>query len=402
MRVLFLSHMFPNQSNPQHGIFVFEQIKALVNLGVSVQVISPLPWVPWGFRRVERWKKYQGIPYKEIISGVPVIRPRMVSLPGGKFFYFSGFFYYLACCRIAQAMMKQQSFDLIHSHTIMPDGFASVLLGRQLKLPVICTIHGSDINIYPYRHPLILRATKRAIRQLDGCITVSQRLRERLMELCGHVPVEVKVIYNGADPNLFSPISKEEARKSLGISYGGDVLLYVGNLKEVKGVAYLIDAFGKMRDQQRESRLYIVGDGRERNALEEMVKRRLLSKNIVFIGRRPHREIPIWFSAADCLIMPSLSEGFPTLLSEAMLSETPIVGTSVGGIPELLLDSVTGLVVPPKNTDMLAKAIKLLIKNKDLARQLAYQGKQKAYPKFTWEYNAHRTFGFYQSIIKKL
>lgn len=220
------------------------------------------------------------------------------------------------------------------------------------------------------------------------------------MELCGHVPIEVKVIYNGADPNLFSPISKEEARKSLGISYGGDVLLYVGNLKEVKGVAYLIDAFGKMRDQQRESRLYIVGDGRERNALDEMVKRRLLSKNIVFIGRRPHREIPIWFSAADCLIMPSLSEGFPTLLSEAMLSETPIVGTSVGGIPELLLDSVTGLVVPPKNTDMLAKAIKLMIENKGLSQQLASQGRQVAYPKFTWGYNAHRTFESYQSIIK--
>ena len=400
MRVLYLSHMFPDQSNSQRGIFVFEQIKALIKLGVSVQVISPLPWVPRGFRHVERWKKYQGIPYKETILGVPVIRPRMVSLPGGRFFYLSGFVYYLACCRMARVMMRQQSFDLIHSHTIMPDGFASVLLGKKLNLPVICTIHGSDINIYPYRHPLILRATKRAIKQLDGCITVSQRLREKVMELCGPVPPEVKVIYNGADPNLFSPISKEEARRSLGISYGGDVLLYVGNLKEVKGVAYLVDAFDKVRNRQKEIRLYIVGEGRERNVLEQRVKRRLLSKNIVFIGRRSHREIPIWLSAADCLIMPSLSEGFPTLLSEAMLSEIPIVATSVGGIPELLLDSVNGLIVPPKNTDLLAKAIKLLIEDKDLARQLAYQGKQKAYPKFTWEYNAHRTLEFYQSIVK--
>jgi len=129
-----------------------------------------------------------------------------------------------------------------------------------------------------------------------------------------------------------------------------------------------------------------------------MTKMNSISESIVFVGKRPHHEIPTWLSATDCLVIPSLSEGFPTLLPEAMLNEVPIVATNVGGIPEILHDMVTGILVPPKDQDMLADGIIRLLNNKKLARQLALRAKKIALSKLTWEFNAQRTFDFYQSI----
>ena len=398
MNVLVLSHMFPNPSNPQSGIFVFEQLRSLSAMGISVYVISPVTWIPVGLRHIKKWKKYQDIPDKDIVGDIPVIHPRAIELPQGRLLAISGFSYHLACLKIVRFLMKEQRFDLIHAHTILPDGFAAILLGKQLNLPVICTIHGSDINIYPNRNILNLWTTKWALKKANVCIAVSQRLREKIIDYGGE-DLSVEVVYNGADPSVFAPVPKREARRKLNIPIDGDILLYVGNLISVKGVDDLINVFDQVRKQRKQMRLYIVGEGERQNFLKEMVKNRGLGNNVVFVGRRPHSEIPLWLSAANCLVMPSLSEGFPTLLPEAMMIGIPIVGTNVGGIPEILIDSVTGILVPPGDVEALVTGINRLA-DEGLAERLAYQARQIALSKFTWESNARRMLEIYQSLIR--
>lgn len=397
MNILVLSHLFPNQLNPQSGIFVLEQARSLVAKGVSVYVIAPIPWVPKSLHHVGKWKKYDELPNKSITHEIPVAHPRTVQFPRGSILAGVGFSFYLACLGIVQSLTKKQRFDLIHVHTILPDGLAAVLLGKRFNIPVVCTIHGSDINIYPYRNFLNLWATRWTLKQASARVAVSQKLRGKVIDCCGDLSVEV--VYNGADPNIFESIPKYEARRRLNIPVDGEILLYVGNLLQIKGVDYLIDVFNKVRKQRQKMRLYIVGDGERRSPLEEAVKNKGLSNNVVFIGRRPHHEIPFWLSASDCLVMPSLSEGFPTLLTEAMMVGIPIVATNVGGIPEILIDSVTGILVPPGDVKSLAAGINRLA-DEQFAKRLMHQARQLAHSKFTWESNAKRMTEIYQSLVK--
>ena len=395
MTILVVSHMFPNVRDGSSGIFVLEQVKALRDRGVGVVVISPTPWAPRGLKFLASVKKYEVIPPRSVVDGFVVEHPRVPTLPKNWGFSFSGWLFYLSCRRVVAKWMRKTNVILIHAHTILPDGFAAVLLGREFHLPVVCTAHGSDVNVYPSTSRFVRRASQWALRRINRLIAVSEDLKREAIPLAGDR--QVTVIRNGADNGAFRAIDKAEARAKLKLDPSGKLVCFVGYLRPEKDVGSLLEAFASLR--RPDTQLCIVGDGQLKEALTAQAGALGILTNCIFAGKRPHEEVPLWISAADCLVVCSLSEGFPTILPEAMLCGVPVIATPVGGIPEVVRNGETGVLVPCRNPSALAHALDSLLSSPQLSSEIAGRALAAAKSSLTWAENAKQTLHVYQDAI---
>jgi teichuronic acid biosynthesis glycosyltransferase TuaC len=395
MTVLVVSHMFPNEVDQGAGIFVLEQIRALRKAGMNVLVVSPSPWAPHFLRFIPGVRKYLPIPRRSVVDGFAVEHPRVPTLPKKHGFAFSGIAYYLSCRRLLRKLSRQTRIDVIHAHTLLPDGFAAVLLGREFSLPVVCTAHGSDVNVYPFTNRFVHWATRWALRQLDEVITVSDNLRQQAIQVGGLRLITVA--HNGADHGSFKPLPQSEARRTLGLPGMGPVVCFVGYLREEKAVEDLLNGFALLG--RCDATLCLVGDGPLKERLVAQARSLGILDHCIFAGNRQHAEIPVWLSAADCLILCSLSEGLPTVLPEAMLCHVPVIATPVGGVPEIIREHQTGLLVPTKSPNAIANALHTLLSDCELSSTLATNAELCARTSLTWEANARRTIAVYEDAI---
>lgn len=394
-RILIISHMYPNPVNPMAGIFVHNQAKALKREGAEVSVVVPVPSFPF----YPKWKGYRQLPKKTEKDGIAVYYVPTRMIPGGFFFQRYGKYYTKALQKAVEEVHKAFPFDLIHCHTIYPDGYAGGELKKIWKVPVLSTIHGSDIMLYPKRKRSVYEQTLRALKENDLVITVSDRLKEEAEKM--HPELAAKTVYNGFDPEKFRPMDRLEARKRLGLNREQKILLFVGNLYPVKGVSYLLEAFSRIRQESRDIHLYLIGDGPLRPRLENQAEESGLSEAVTFLGKKPYAEIPDWINSADVMVLTSLSEGLPSILLESMGCGRPMVATDVGGIKEILQDGKTGFLVLAKDVDKIAGCLrKILIDDPSL---IATMGKNAldASRALTWSENARTTLQIYTSLIER-
>jgi teichuronic acid biosynthesis glycosyltransferase TuaC len=398
MTVLVLSHMFPNPRDPGAGIFVLEQVRALRNAGATILVVSPTPWAPRWLRFLPSVGKYSVVPRRSVVDGFVIQHPRVPTLPNRLGFSWSGLLFYLSCRRLVAKLIRQTNIDVIHAHTVLPDGAAAVLLGREFGLPVICTAHGSDVNVYPFQNRFVRWASQWALRHVDCMVAVSENLKKAAIALAG--PREIAAVHNGADSGSFRTMVRRDARSRLKLDSTGKLVCFVGYLRPEKGLEYLLEAFASLG--QPDTRLCLVGDGPLKQSLTTLAQRLGIIDHCRFLGQRPHDEIPLWISAADCIVLPSLSEGFPTILAETMLCGVPIIATPVGGIPEVVRDGETGLLVPCRTPAALSQALRMLLSNPQLASDMAARAQELAKNSLTWAGNARRMLSLYQEAIYEL
>ncbi|SMO66657.1 glycosyltransferase family 4 protein [Melghirimyces algeriensis] len=393
LNILVISHMYPNPANPMSGIFVHNQVKALKALEVNCQVVSPIPRFPF----YPKWRSFRRFPKVATMDGIPIRYVPTWMFPGGLFFQAYGYLYFQSLHEKLEKLRECFPFDLIHCHTIYPDGYAGSLLKKTFQVPVVSTIHGSDIRIYPFRSRGVFARTESALRTLDHVVTVSQRLKRDAQQIVAGV--EAVTIYNGFDPQRFYPRPLNEARQKLGLPKEKKHVLFIGNFYKVKGIEYLLQAFAKLIHQSVDVQLYLLGDGPLRSQLKKQARESGIQKNVQFVGRKPHDEIPWWINSCDVVVLPSLSEGLPSVLLEAMGCGKPVVATDVGGISEVLQHRKTGFLVEPKNPEALAHCLStLLVENEELARDMG----ERAYSEsgsYTWQKNAEKMKGLYQDLL---
>jgi len=392
--VLVLSHVFPNPCNPVAGTYVLDQVKALRELGVKVFVVSPSPWPPPLLGFLPRVGKFHAVPNRSEVAGCLIEYPRVLTFPG-QTVYMEGLLYYLRCRSLVRKLVRENGVTLIHAHMILPDGLAAVLLGKELKVPVVCTLHGSDIRIYPHRDRITRWLTKWALRNADHLLAVSSELKNKALSLSPRA--KISVVCNGADPSAFMPMSKAESRARLGLLPGKKIVLFVGNIKQVKGIEFLLQAISQLR--RDDLQLCLVGEGESRPALISMAHRLGIAEQCKFAGRQPHDEIAFWLTAADCVVLPSLSEGLPTILVEAMFCGTPVVATDVGGVPEIVQNRRTGLLVKPQDSESLAQAIAEILADPDLSSELVQLARAQVQGRLTWDANARATIAAYDNVL---
>lgn len=277
-------------------------------------------------------------------------------------------------------VLRDHGIGLVNTRGYKAD-LLGLIGGRMLGLPVIATCGGWTGHTPMVR--LYERLGRMAYRLADRVITVSEATRRKVIQF-GVPPQRVVAVPNAVDTERFRPGDGSALRAQLGVSPGAVLVVTVGRLSPEKGHEHLVRAVGSQRDRSG-IRLVLVGDGPERARLEQLVADQRLTGAVTFAGWRD--DVAEFYHAADIIALPSLMEGLPNAMLEAMACGKPVVATDVGGVAEALGD--TGLVVPPGNTAAFAQALTRLVDDPGLARALGERARDRA-AGMTFESNARR------------
>ena len=235
------------------------------------------------------------------------------------------------------------------------------------------------------------------LRAADRVVTVCEAFRPRLIA-CGVSPDRVRILHNAASPA--PPVSQSERaqlRERLGVRCGEAVILSIGRLSREKGHADLLGALGQLRSLEREWKLVLVGAGPDRVALEQLARARCIAARVRFAGF--HTDVSPFYAIADVVVLPSHSEGSSNVLLETMMAGVPIVATTAGGIPEMVVDGQTGLLAGVGDLAGLAAAIRRLLRQQELVARLVAAAGARARHEFSQDRYRRLLLGFYAEAL---
>ena len=292
---------------------------------------------------------------------------------------------------------------ILHTHTSKA-GFLGRLVAFLLKIPVVIhTPHGHVFHSYFGwgKEKFFLFLERLAARRTDRLIALTTRCWQEHLELRVGTPAKWVTIPSGVNENEFQDCSSERAQilASFRIPSGRPMVGYFGRLARIKGARYLIEALPAIFQAVPESHCLIVGDGEEREGLEKRVCELGLEGRVTFAGHQ--REVSKPMSVTDVLVVPSLNEGMGRVIVEGGFLAKAVVGTRVGGIPDLIEDGKTGLLVEPRNAGQLAGAVVRLLQDPEQARRLGAVLRAKVLNGFTEDQMVEKIRTLYQSALKE-
>jgi len=293
-----------------------------------------------------------------------------------------------------KAVLDQERFDVIHLHEpLMPMLCTTVLrLSPTANIGTFHACHGSPG--YDFAKPFGKWILKRWFHRLHGKIAVSKPAMDFAHK---YFPGYYNIIPNGVDVDHFSPDVPA-------IDEFGDGklnILFVSRLEKRKGLNYLLDAFTQVKQEIPNSRLIIVGPGtRLRRKYERQVARSGL-KDVVFTGLVPYEELPRYYKTADVFCAPAMGrESFGIILLEAMAVGKPIVASNIEGYASVVTHNVEGLLVPPGDKEMLARALISLLTDPSFRQEMGAKGRVKAL-EYSWEHIAQKVFNYYVRVLSE-
>src|SRR5919205_4504968 len=267
--------------------------------------------------------------------------------------------YTLALATKMATVAENEGLDLLHVHYAIPHSISAILARESLKpqrrLPVITTLHGTDITLVGADRSY-LPITRYGIAQSDGVTAVSSYLKRATAELFQFD--HIAVIPNFICASDYRRRDGEGLRQSL--APGGEPLLvHVSNFRPVKRPVDCVEILARVREKGVKARLVMVGDGSERPRAEHRARCLGVERHCSFVGKQPR--IVDYLSASDVLLLPSEQESFGLAALEAMACEVPVIASRVGGLPEVVTDGETGCLSPVGDVDkMAADAARLL------------------------------------------
>ena len=241
--------------------------------------------------------------------------------------------------------------------------------------------------------------------EADAIMALNPQERADMTWHYGAEPGKVCVVPAGVDTALFAPGDRAVARAVVGIPQDEPAILFVGRIDPIKGLDILVDALCGLRSAEwspAPPRLYLIGGGpRDPGypALIAQAAERGITDAITFVGSVPHTDLLPWFRAADVVAVPSFYESFGLVAVEAMASGTPVVASNVGGLAFTIEDGVSGLLVPPKDPEALALALRRVLTDSPLHDTLA-AGAANAASRFGWPTVTDRVLHIYDRLIR--
>lgn len=354
MRVLTFTNLYPNPEQPERGKFISQMVDALPSEIKSV-VVSPLPWCPPISIGNSDKLVFSRIPYSASVNGIESYYPKYFMVPKVSSLFHAASILIFSFS-IVNYLKKRHAVDLVHAHYLYPDCVAAVLIAKWLSIPIVVSARGSDINIFG-GYKCCMPQIRWALHQANIVTAVSDAMRSKIINDYGVNGNKVKTIRNGVDSAVIKKIERKRARSILELNPSEKYLLFVGHLQKVKGLSYLIESLKILKDSGNLNfKTLLVGEGVERKQIEKKIAKFHLQKYVILIGNKPHEEVFLWMSASDVLCLPSIQEGTPNVVLEALVCDLPIVASNVGGIPEVV-DRSNSILVPPKDSKTLAGAI---------------------------------------------
>ena len=384
MRILIVPNVFPSTVLPNKGIFILRRVQALRNLGHEVAVWRAIPAAPpfgakWDGYRLPEWDEIDGISVHTVRTPIP---PRMIGME----------FVPLFLRRALAREIDRFKPDIVHASFLLPCG---QLVVQQKRVPSIVTGHGVDAYHWPNLRPGLRRACTQAVSQADAVTAVSGFIAECLRKLA---PRDVRVIWNGGDERYFYPRDKRESRAALDLPQDRTVLAFAGTQNAAKGLYDLLEALKRLPPERRPIAA-IAGGGPEESRIRAAYAGAGVDAR--FFGTIDSSQIGLLFGAADAVTLPSHAEGLPNVVCEAMLSQRAVVASTVGGIPEIVSDGRTGLLVPPKAPEELSHALDRALNDDALRDTLAENARSFAQQHLTWRVSASGYAALYQEVLER-
>jgi len=323
--------------------------------------------------------RFPGHRRSEQLAGVDVHRVWAIPRPGQ--------FTMTFIPSLARFLLSEgRRYDMWHAHQAFYNAGAALALARLTGRPR-CIVKVASSG--PYGDLARLRSAamgdwvRKALLDADALISLNRQMTDELVA-AGMDASRIHNIPNGVDCRSFSPPSPErrlEARSKLGIPVGGRLAVFAGRLTEDKGIDFLIDAWRSVERQclGETWTLLVAGDGVGPDLYTERGNRELRTAR--FVGKVP--DVRPLLYAADVLVHPSLSEGLSNIVLEAMAAGLPVIGTRTGGLEEQVVDGATGMLVPPRDADVLAKALVTLLRDEGRRTRMGSAGRIRAESRYS-------------------
>ena len=293
---------------------------------------------------------------------------------------------------ILEIMRRRRSVDIIHAHSHLFFSTNVCAFARLLhSAPLIITNHGLISASAPaWLNTLYKHTFSRATFHIADHIICYTDIEKKNIEKLGIDPKKISVIHNGVDTSLFTPGASEKTtcRKQI---------LWVGRYVPGKGVGYLIEAFSRVREKIPGAHLVLVGEGPEKSAIEDMIKNLYLQSSVTLIDYLDNAELPGIYKNSDLFVLPSLMEGVPRTILEAMACGVPVVTTDLPHLVNII--DGAGLVVPPKDPALLSDAILTILEDVPLAETMSQRGRNKIELEYSWENTVGKTLALYEAVF---
>lgn len=357
---------------------VYELARALRSMGNDVTIVT--------------FREAFFAPKEETIDGLHIVR---IYLPRNTVLLYPVFavFEYLGVRRV----IKAKKIDLLHSHYAFPDGFVSRVHPR---VPGVATEHTSGF-LDRLERGRLLWLYRWVYARMDHIITPSNELAGAVASL-GIPRPKITFVSNGVDTEKFSPeVPPKSIRQEYALAPDAKIVLCPRRLEPKNGVKYLIEAAPAILLQCPDTRFFVVGGSYpdQLTLLQERARELGVLDRITFTGSVPNADMPAWYTAADVVVLPSLKEATSIAGLEAMACGRPLVGTNVGGIPYLIDDGETGLIVEPRDPAGLAGALVRVLTDDAVRREMGFLARKKAVEQFSWVRVAGTVQGIYKKIL---
>jgi len=357
-RIVVFSSLFPSAVAPTAGVFIRERMfrvaKHLPLVVVAPQAWSPIDWVIRLFRNGFR----RPAATYELMDGVPVYRPRVLSVPG-ILKRWDGWLMARGSRSVMRRVCSEFHPTLLDAHFLYPDGYAASLLADEFNLPLTITMRGSkdQLLLGSDREPMLRKAMDRAAH----LFSVSDALKADVAIRLGQPPEKVTVIGNGVDVSKFEPVDQAAARRKLGIDTDARVLIGVGNRIEGKGFHRVIPLLPALRDRFPKLVYLIVGGSGSQSdmfpVLQRLAAEHGVNDVVRFCGVQPQEDLKWFYGAADVFALATAHEGWANVFLEAMACGLPVVTTRVGGNAQVVCRPELGTLVDYWNPDVFLEAL---------------------------------------------
>ena len=376
MRVVMLSNSFPPQVG---GIqeHVSNLAQTLARQGHQLKIVTV--------------RRNNSERVRDTFAGLDVIRVPQLNLPKTM----NAQYLAIATALLVALRIRGQA-DVVHYHTFWPDAFTAFIVNK--FVPTVYTAHESRFLIMA-EQPKSQRWLRLALRPFQGILAPSTELLDVTRQL--GVSAEKSVfIANAVDANKFRPdLTRGSVRARYAIPADHCLILCPRRLVAKNGLEFLLESLPSIRRRFSGVSVLIAGDGPEKEKLQARTRELGCQDSVIFAGNQNNNSLPAFYADADIVAIPSLKEATSIAGLEAMASARAVVATNVGGLPEIIEDGVSGLLVPPRDPEALSVAITRLLETPELRKQLGLAARASVERKFTWEQVANETSRAYERAI---
>jgi glycosyltransferase involved in cell wall biosynthesis len=403
LRIICPTYWYPQHATDTQATYVHDINRHLVRRGHSVTVVTP------GARSLPSSDLFDGVKIVRFPLDLPpdltygrVAQSRVTWLDRFSRLAIMGR-YLAAQYRATLAEARENGVDVVHAHWAIPTGPAAVMAAKRLQVPSVITMHGGDVYVNPeqgYDFPTrwyVRPVLHWTLRQAGALTAITEDCRQHALR-AGAPAEHIRLVFNGTDLRRFSPGNDGGGSPR----FGPHMIFACRQLFPRKGIRFLLEAGAQLKPRFPDLQIVLAGDGFERPELARLATELGIASNVTFLGWVPNEDLPPYYRAAAVSVIPSLEEGFGIPAAEAMGCEVPVVASDAGGLPEVVENGVTGLVVPRGDSAALAGAIAALLADPDSARRMGKAGRERALRLFDWDRSAAQFEELYHEIGSRM